>query len=267
MRAAPQPLSSRTPRARLAARIIRGSSVEPSWGPCLWHQRPRRDRVRASPSPVRNVFMADKRPLHVLLAGPRGFCAGVDRAIKIVEEAISASAPRSMSGTRSSTTASWWRPWKPRAPSSSRNWTRSPMTASRWCSAPMACPRPSRTRRSGGGCSSRRHLPPRVQGPSRGGAPPWTRPHILMIGHGGHPEVIGTMGQLPAGAVTLVEDEAQARAVPAARGPGRWPSSPRPRFRWTTRRRSWRSCRTAFPASRPRRRRTSATPPPTGRRR
>jgi 4-hydroxy-3-methylbut-2-enyl diphosphate reductase IspH len=41
--------------------------------------------------------------------------------------------------------------------------------------------------------------------------------HILMIGHAGHPEVIGTMGQLPAGAVTLVEDEAQARAV-AARG-------------------------------------------------
>ncbi len=28
---------------------------------------------------------------------------------------------------------------------------------------------------------------------------------ILLIGHAGHPEVIGTMGQLPAGAVTLIE--------------------------------------------------------------
>jgi 4-hydroxy-3-methylbut-2-en-1-yl diphosphate reductase len=29
--------------------------------------------------------------------------------------------------------------------------------------------------------------------------------HIILIGHAGHPEVIGTMGQLPDGAVTLVE--------------------------------------------------------------
>lgn len=29
--------------------------------------------------------------------------------------------------------------------------------------------------------------------------------HIILIGHTGHPEVIGTMGQLPKGAVTLVE--------------------------------------------------------------
>ena len=29
--------------------------------------------------------------------------------------------------------------------------------------------------------------------------------HILMIGHAGHPEVVGTMGQLPPGAITLVE--------------------------------------------------------------
>lgn len=29
--------------------------------------------------------------------------------------------------------------------------------------------------------------------------------HVLLIGHAGHPEVIGTMGQLPEGTVTLVE--------------------------------------------------------------
>ena len=37
--------------------------------------------------------------------------------------------------------------------------------------------------------------------------------HILMIGHEGHPEVIGTMGQLPEGAITLVETEEQARTL------------------------------------------------------
>jgi 4-hydroxy-3-methylbut-2-en-1-yl diphosphate reductase len=40
--------------------------------------------------------------------------------------------------------------------------------------------------------------------------------HILFIGHAGHPEVIGTFGQVPAGSMTLVEtvDDAQAVDVP-----------------------------------------------------
>ncbi|MEO9189373.1 MAG: 4-hydroxy-3-methylbut-2-enyl diphosphate reductase [Acetobacteraceae bacterium] len=37
--------------------------------------------------------------------------------------------------------------------------------------------------------------------------------HILMIGHGGHPEVEGTMGQLPAGAISLVQSAEEARVV------------------------------------------------------
>jgi 4-hydroxy-3-methylbut-2-en-1-yl diphosphate reductase len=35
---------------------------------------------------------------------------------------------------------------------------------------------------------------------------------ILLIGHAGHPEVVGTMGQLPDGAVHLIETVVQARA-------------------------------------------------------
>ncbi|HCX66726.1 4-hydroxy-3-methylbut-2-enyl diphosphate reductase [Parvibaculum sp.] len=35
---------------------------------------------------------------------------------------------------------------------------------------------------------------------------------ILLIGHAGHPEVIGTMGQLPEGAVSLIETVADAEA-------------------------------------------------------
>ena len=37
--------------------------------------------------------------------------------------------------------------------------------------------------------------------------------HILFIGHAGHPEVVGTLGQVPPGVMTLVETEADALAV------------------------------------------------------
>ena len=37
--------------------------------------------------------------------------------------------------------------------------------------------------------------------------------HILLIGHAGHPEVVGTMGQLPDGAITLVETVEDAQTV------------------------------------------------------
>jgi 4-hydroxy-3-methylbut-2-enyl diphosphate reductase len=42
--------------------------------------------------------------------------------------------------------------------------------------------------------------------------------HILMIGHCGHPEVVGTMGQLPPGAVTLVQNAEEAELVEATDG-------------------------------------------------
>ena len=43
---------------------------------------------------------------------------------------------------------------------------------------------------------------------------------IVLIGHAGHPEVIGTMGQLPEGSVRLIETVADARTF-MARDPGR----------------------------------------------
>jgi 4-hydroxy-3-methylbut-2-enyl diphosphate reductase len=36
---------------------------------------------------------------------------------------------------------------------------------------------------------------------------------ILFIGHAGHPEVIGTFGQVPEGTMTLIETAADAEAV------------------------------------------------------
>jgi 4-hydroxy-3-methylbut-2-enyl diphosphate reductase len=40
--------------------------------------------------------------------------------------------------------------------------------------------------------------------------------HILFIGHAGHPEVIGTFGQVPEGSITLVETVHDARSVTVA---------------------------------------------------
>ena len=51
---------------------------------------------------------AYRPPLTVLLATPRGFCAGVDRAIQIVERAIAKYGAPVYVATRSSITAMWW---------------------------------------------------------------------------------------------------------------------------------------------------------------
>src|SRR3546814_8053134 len=37
--------------------------------------------------------------------------------------------------------------------------------------------------------------------------------HILFVGHRGHPEVIGTFGQVPEGTISLVETAADAEAI------------------------------------------------------
>ena len=42
--------------------------------------------------------------------------------------------------------------------------------------------------------------------------------HILFIGHSGHPEVIGTFGQVPDGSITLVETVEDARSVVVPKG-------------------------------------------------
>lgn len=42
--------------------------------------------------------------------------------------------------------------------------------------------------------------------------------HVILIGHAGHPEVIGTMGQLPEGTVTLIEREADVATLDVPEG-------------------------------------------------
>ena len=157
--------------------------------------------------------MTSKPSLNVLLAGPRGFCAGVDRAIKIVEEAIRRyGAPvyvrheivhnRFVVQALERQGAIFVEeldevPDDAPVVFSAHGVPKSvPTEATRrkLMYLDATCPLVSKVHRE-----AEHHF-------ARGR-------HILLIGHEGHPEVIGTMGQLPDGAVTLVEDEDHARTV------------------------------------------------------
>ncbi|MEM1364257.1 MAG: 4-hydroxy-3-methylbut-2-enyl diphosphate reductase [Pseudomonadota bacterium] len=44
--------------------------------------------------------------------------------------------------------------------------------------------------------------------------------HVVLVGHAGHPEVVGTMGQVPDGTMTLIETPEEARALQVPDGMG-----------------------------------------------
>jgi 4-hydroxy-3-methylbut-2-enyl diphosphate reductase len=156
---------------------------------------------------------ATLRPLRVVLAGPRGFCAGVDRAIRVVEEALRRyGAPvyvrheivhnRTVVETLEAQGAIFVEeldevPENAHVVFSAHGVPKSvPEEAQRRNLAYLdaTCPLVSKVHRE-----AERHFS--------------DRRHILMIGHAGHPEVVGTMGQLPPGAVTLVQNAAEAELV------------------------------------------------------
>ena len=170
--------------------------------------------------PLRPEPMHQKPHLHVLLAGPRGFCAGVDRAIRVVEEAIRQyGAPvyvrheivhnRTVVEQLEQQGAIFVEELDEVPPDahvvfSAHGVPKSvPDEAQRRNLSYLdaTCPLVSKVHRE-----AERHF--------AGGGP--GQRHILMIGHAGHPEVIGTMGQLPPGAMTLVQDAIEARAVQPA---------------------------------------------------
>jgi 4-hydroxy-3-methylbut-2-enyl diphosphate reductase len=155
-----------------------------------------------------------KPRLHVLLAGPRGFCAGVDRAIKIVEEAIRRyGAPvyvRHEIVHNRFVVESLERKGAVFVEELDEVPDDAPVVFSAH-GVPKSVPEEAGRRKLfflDATC-------PLVSKVHREAEHHFARGrHILLIGHAGHPEVVGTMGQLPAGAVTLVEDEAQARTAP-----------------------------------------------------
>jgi 4-hydroxy-3-methylbut-2-enyl diphosphate reductase len=154
----------------------------------------------------------DRPPLTVLLAAPRGFCAGVDRAIQIVERAIGKyGAPVYVRheivhnrhvverlktlGAVFVEELSECPPDRPVVFSAHGVPKTVPAEAEarRMLYLDATCPLVSKVHVEAG-----RHFDAGLE--------------IVLIGHAGHPEVAGTIGQLPPGAVTLVETVADVQA-------------------------------------------------------
>ncbi len=155
---------------------------------------------------------APRPPLTILLAAPRGFCAGVDRAIQIVERTLEKfGAPvyvrheivhnRHVVDRLRALGAVFVEeldecPDDRPVVFSAHGVPRSvPAEAGRrqMIYLDATCPLVSKVH-----VEAQRHHDAGKE--------------IVLIGHAGHPEVIGTMGQLPEGAVTLIETIEDARA-------------------------------------------------------
>ena len=154
-----------------------------------------------------------KLPMTILLAAPRGFCAGVDRAIQIVEKALDAyGAPvyvrheivhnRFVVANLEAKGAIFVEELD-EVPDGS------PVVFSAH-GVPKSVPAEA----------ERRHLQyldatcPLVSKVHREAERHFAAGRrILLIGHAGHPEIVGTMGQLPMGAVTLVQSRSEAERV------------------------------------------------------
>jgi 4-hydroxy-3-methylbut-2-en-1-yl diphosphate reductase len=148
---------------------------------------------------------ADAPPLELLIAAPRGFCAGVDRAIRIVELAIEKyGAPvyvrheivhnRYVVDTLKAKGAVFVEELD-EVPDDA------PVVFSAH-GVPKAVPHKAEER----GLTALDATCPLVSKVHRRAERLVEQGrHILFIGHEGHPEVIGTFGQVPPGAMTLVE--------------------------------------------------------------
>jgi len=156
--------------------------------------------------------LPSRPPLKVLLATPRGFCAGVDRAIQIVERAIAKyGAPvyvrheivhnRHVVDRLKALGAVFVEELDECPPDR-------PVVFSAH-GVPKAVPAEARSRQMlylDATCPlvSKVHV--------EAGRHHDAGREIVLIGHAGHPEVVGTMGQLPDGAVALIETVEDARA-------------------------------------------------------
>ena len=157
--------------------------------------------------------MNERPPLHVIIAAPRGFCAGVDRAIQIVELALERfGAPvyvrheivhNRFVVERLKELGAVFVDELDEVPDdrpvvfSAHGVPKSvPQTAQDrgLTYVDATCPLVSKVHRQA----------ERLIGDGR---------HILFIGHAGHPEVIGTFGQVPPGSMTLVETVEEAERV------------------------------------------------------
>ena len=161
-----------------------------------------------------NAQLPPRRLLKVRLASPRGFCAGVDRAIQIVERAIEKYGPpvyvrheivhNRHVVDRLKALGAVFVEELDQCPDDR------PVVFSAH-GVPKAVPAEARSRRMlylDATCPLVSKVHVEAQRHHEAGR------EIVLIGHAGHPEVVGTMGQLPDGAVHLIEtvDDALAYA-------------------------------------------------------
>src|SRR5215213_1711630 len=162
--------------------------------------------------------MPAKPPLTLLIAAPRGFCAGVDRAIRIVELALERyGAPvyvRHEIVHNKFVVDSLKAKGAVFVPELDQVPDGVPVVFSAH-GVPKAVPAKAAERGLNyldATCPlvSKVHL--------QAGLRIAQGKHILFVGHAGHPEVIGTFGQVPEGRMTLVESAGDAEKVnpPAA---------------------------------------------------
>ena len=156
--------------------------------------------------------METKPPLTVLLATPRGFCAGVDRAIQIVERAIAKYGAPVYVRHEIVHNRHVVERLKRLGAVFVEELDECPLDRPVVFSAhgvPKAVPAEARARQMlylDATCPLVSKVHVEAQRHHEAGR------EIVLIGHAGHPEVVGTMGQLPEGAVALIETVADARA-------------------------------------------------------
>ncbi len=174
--------------------------------------------MASTPSPTSPATPAERAPLAVLIAAPRGFCAGVDRAIMIVERSLEkfgapvyvrheivhnrfvvdglkakgAQFVEELDEVPDGRPVVFSAHGVPKAvPANAQSRGLEYLDAT--------CPLVSKVHRQA----------ERQVDAGR---------HILFIGHANHPEVIGTFGQVPDGSMTLIQTEADAEAFTPAAG-------------------------------------------------
>ena len=159
-----------------------------------------------------------KPPLTILLAGPRGFCAGVDRAIQIVETALGRCGAPVYVRHEIVHNRHVVRDLEAKGAVFVDELDDVPDDAPVVFSAhgvPKTVPAEARRR----GLFHIDATCPLVSKVHREAERQFAAGrHLLLIGHAGHPEVEGTVGQLPEGAVSLIESVADAEAVDVPSG-------------------------------------------------
>lgn len=147
-----------------------------------------------------------KPPLKILLCSPRGFCAGVVRAIDAVERALAKYGPPVYVRHEIVHNRYVVESLKAKGAVFVEELDEIPSTE-----APVIFSAHGVAKSVSAEAQSRNFLAidatcPLVTKVHREAEIHWKRGRqVLLVGHSGHPEVVGTMGQLPDGAVVLVE--------------------------------------------------------------